>query len=167
MNLPIHSACRAVGIPIFTNEPENIPVGAMALKLGGIDTVITESRTVAAFADHLIEHALPYPKLSVLLHRVEEVPDVPSAVRETWGVVSQEILAFPGVPVLEQCALLAEKKVPLFHLSDAYFWEISDTSSLITSIGEDPFPLFRYALACTLRRTGECGCGRAVFEHNV
>src|SRR3989338_4706505 len=58
IGLPLSAACRALGIPLFINEPENIPVGAMALKMGGIDTVVSENRDAAAFAAYLVKRAI-------------------------------------------------------------------------------------------------------------
>jgi len=167
IGLPLHAACRSVGIPIFVNEPENIPVGAMALKTGGIDTVVSENRDAEAFAEYLVKHALPYPRLGIVVHRIGDMGDVSRVVLDTWGTVAQEVHVFPGVPVLDQCLILSEKKEPRFHLSDAYFYELSTQGTLITSVGGDPFPLYRYKLSCLLEKSGDCSCGKPVFERRI
>ena len=167
IGFPLHAVCRAIGIPLFTNEPENIPVGAMAIKAGGIDTVVSENRDVAALADYLIKRTMPYPRLGILIHRIDDVWEVPPVVFDTWGAVAQEVHVFPGVPVLDQCVVLSEEKAARFHLSDAYLWEVHDKETLITSVGDDPFPLSRYTLACSLRKSGECSCGKPVFQRRI
>ncbi len=167
IGLPLHAACRAVGIPIFVNEPENIPVGAMALKTGGIDTVVTENRDAAAFAEYLVAQKLPMPRLGILVHRIEDAWDVSRVVLDTWSLVAQEVHAFPGVPVLEQCAALSAEKASRFHLSDSYLWEITGDETLITGKSGDPIPLSRYRLPCSLKKSGECSCGKPVFERRL
>lgn len=164
MGFPLHAACRAVGIPLFANGAENIPVGAMAIKTGGIDTVVSESRDAGAFADYLVKRALPYPRLGILVHRIQDTWDVPRTVLDTWDTVAQEVHAFPGVPVLDQCAVLSDKKVSRFHLSDEYSWEVNGTEALMTSIGDALLPFYQYKLPRALRKAGTCSCGKPVFE---
>lgn len=152
LGLPLYAACRSLGIPVFTNEPENIPVGALALEKGGLDCVVSENRDAAAFTEFLLEERLPFPKFAILIHRVHE-PEwrVSETVRTHWGAVAEEVHAAPGVPILEQCAELIRANKSQFHISDK-----DETRSL---------PEYRPDFA--LRETALCSCGKSILERSI
>lgn len=161
--LPIYRACRERDIPIFVNEPENIPVGAMSLQRGGIDTVVCESIDAFAFSSYIAEKKLPYPRLWVLIHRANTpVWTVPGGITESKSALSQEVHLFPGVPLLVQCAALADERSTRFHVADAFDVELG-ASSFVSS-RSIPLPLYRYVLPFSMRSSGACTCGKGSVE---
>jgi hypothetical protein len=162
--LSIHAACRSLGLPIFVNEPENIPVGAMSLKRGGIDTVVCENKDAPSLSSYIAEKSLPLPKLWILIHRIgKQGWDVAGSILSSPSGVGQEVHLFPGVVVLEQCETLSGGKSSHFHFSDSFSYEI-DEHTFVTSVGDDPLPLYRYTLPCHVRATGMCTCGKEIIE---
>lgn len=163
MESPLHAACRAVGVPIFVNEPENMPVAAAVAAAGDIDAVVTDEEDARAFSKYLTEKNIQSPHIWLIVHPVDApVWDIPAALREERIGITQEVHLFPGVPILEQCLLLWDKKSPRFHLTDGYFLEMGEGGTLLSGAGEDPLPLIRYTLPGELYLHGHCPCGKVV-----
>lgn len=142
----LHAACRAAGAPIFTNDPENMPLGAAALS-NGVDTVVTTAADAAAFAGYLAEKHTPLPPFWIIVHQADaprwEVPTMLRGVK-----VAQEVHLFPGVPVLVQCPALVGKN--RYHFSDIH--------------SQEPLPLSELELPFVLKDCGTCVCGKAIGE---
>lgn len=156
--MSLHAACRALGIPIFVNEPENVPVGAMALKRSGVDTVVTENKDAAAFASYCMEKSLPLPKAWVLVHRAQN-PDWRVAAGVATSRVAQEVHIFPGVPILVQCPFLAESQATRFHFSKEFLWEMRGDEVYATARKDDPLPLKNVRIPLMLQQAEHCACG--------
>ena len=160
MESPLHAACRSVGAPIFINEPENMPVGAAALSSAEVDTVVTEAGDGFSFSEYLSQKNLPLPRNWVIVHRSDAPWQIPAALRDAPEIqVAQEVHAFPGLPILHQCQILARKKASVFHVSDAFALQHDDTGTSITSIGDVLLSLTRFELPFTLATIGTCVCG--------
>jgi hypothetical protein len=161
--LPVYRACRRVGIPIFVNEPENVPVGAMSLLRGGIDTVVTESMHASILSSYLAEKHLPLPVLWFLIHRaLSSEWETPGAFIDSRCAVAQEVHLFPGVPILVQCTLLSGEKSPSFHVANGCDIELGPTCHV--SMTSTALPLYRYVLPLGLRASGTCECGSDRIE---
>jgi hypothetical protein len=160
---PAHAACRNVGAALFVGEPENIPVGAAAIDSCAIDTVVAEISEASAFVAYLHKKNLRVPSHWILIHQAESPSwTLPDELALAAKVLFQEVHLLPGVPILVQCPLLASQKAPRFHTSDAYLWEHFDSVYHITSLGDDPLPIVRFALDRPLRQEGTCPCGRPI-----
>lgn len=165
VEVPLHAACRAVGIPIFVNEPENMPVGGAAIQNADVDAVITDRADAQLFAAYLAERGIRGPRLWIVIHRADDASwDVPAVLHQENQRVAEEVHLFPGVPILEQCALLMNFGAPLFHLSGGYSMEEVDGSALLSGAEDDPLPLLRFELPWKLSRAGICSCGKATVE---
>ncbi|MSU74103.1 hypothetical protein EXS56_03105, partial [Candidatus Kaiserbacteria bacterium] len=71
LEVPLWYACRTAHTPIFLNDPENMPVGAAALQLGGMDTVVTEQCDASTFAEYLQKENEEFPKKWIVIHRAD------------------------------------------------------------------------------------------------
>jgi hypothetical protein len=129
-----------------------------------VNTVITGAADVAAFTTYLSEYNVPLPKIWVLIHDAAAEWNIPASVMHDAIHTAQEVHVFPGVPILEQCPHLVDQKSGLFHLSDAYLWDIDSGKARITSLGDDPIPLHRYVLPCALQSAGQCACGKSCVQ---
>lgn len=154
----VHAACRACGIPLLINETANMPVGRIALRMTGIDTVLTEARDATAFAAHLRQHKEAVPRAWVVIHRADDewqLPALPSSAR-----LEQEVHLMPGMPILRQCAELASRKASQFHLCEGYHIE----DGLISSEFDEPAPLKDIPLSFTPVHAGVCTCGEQLWQ---
>jgi hypothetical protein len=155
-------AARHAGAPVFLNDPENMPVGAAALREGGMDTVVTEARDAAAFVQYLDAEERIRPRYWVVVHRARDVWDTPAALRHDH--LFQEVHALPGLPVLTQCAALAAAGEPRFHETDglAYDWQ----ARAFRTPSAEPIPSFELPLppaaAC-----GACICGKIMYQRSL
>lgn len=161
----LFAAGQAAGAPIFVNDQDNMPVGAAAIKTASMDTVITDTQDAFRFSSYLSETGAQFPTAWIIVHpALLDVWEVPAPLREAGARVAQEVHLFPGVPFLEQCEFLAANKDPAFHTSEVYTVETEGDGTYLTSAGDDPLPLFRYELRRTLTESGECACGKRVFN---
>lgn len=162
---PVHAVCRNIGAPIFTNEIENIPVGAAAIMSADVNAVLSESTSSFAFISYLAERKIALPRIWMLIHSANTPQwDIPALLEHEALNVVQEVHIFPGVPVLEQCTHLSQEKKPLFHVSDAYRLEQTGDRATITSTGDDPLPLWKLALPFRIQEISVCLCGKKVFS---
>lgn len=138
----LHAACRNVGIPIFVNEPENMPVGAQALLRGGIDTIVTENSDAPAFASYLQEKQIAPPAAWILIHRAAHTDWSVAAGVLDAKFLAQEVHILPGLPALRQCPLLAQTRMPHFH-------------TVAVPIELPPIEL---------TEVGTCACGKTIVE---
>lgn len=162
MEFPLWQAARSVGAPIFLNDPENMPVGAAALRRGGMDTVVTEARDAIAFSLYLDAEERIRPRHWMVVHRAEDDWAVPKAsLREP---VVQEVHLMPGVPILTQCTLLAEAAEPRFHQIEgyAYDWE----ARILSIPARESIPGFSLPLPA-VEESGTCSCGLAVYQRAI
>jgi len=163
---PLNAVCKSVGAILFMNEPENMPVGAAAIKSTEIHTVICEARNSFEFALYLSEKNIK-PAAWFLIHQSDSLEwSVPLSI-DSSRFVAQEVHLFPGLPILEQCALLLDDRKAEFHLSDSYLWEIGKDKTYITSIGDDPLPLVRFEIPFSLISKSQCPCGKVIVERNI
>jgi hypothetical protein len=142
-----------------------MPVGAAAVVSAGVNAVIGEASETFSFTSFLLERDVQLPALWLLIHKADMREwNIPAPLGREGTHVAQEVHVFPGAPVLEQCPVLAHEKLPVFHTSPAYQWDIRENATYITSIGNDPFPLYRYLFPAILRTAGTCPCGRVLVE---
>ncbi len=160
----LFAACHAAGALIFINDADNMPLGAAAVHIAQIDTVVTDSDDAHKFSNYLLEKKSGMAKTWIMVHTPhKDITPVPQALKATHVRVAQEIHVFPGVPVLEQCALLEKKKEALFHVSDSYEYEKTKDALALTSNDVMPLPFLRFELPLSLHEEGQCGCGKTIF----
>lgn len=110
----LHYACRAAEIPLFVNEPENIPAGVEACVSGDARTILTERVGLEPFVEHMLTRSPAMKRVWIVIHRPYErpqaLPTIPTEER-----VYQEIHVLPGVPVFTQCEDLADTRAEYFH----------------------------------------------------
>ena len=168
LEIPLHAACRSVGAPIFVGEPENIPVAAAAIVSAGIDTVIVGTTASFALCSYMPGKQVPLPPHWMLIHDSCAASwEIPAPLRTDDYRVFQEVHAFPGLPILEQCAVLAQARSTHFHRSNSFAWNDSEPTAYITSTGDDPFPLYRYALPFSVEPLHTCDCGEEVVARTL
>ena len=156
----LHAACHAAGAPIFTSEPDNMPVAAAALRSVDIDCVVTAAPLAPAFADYLVEEHTTLPNAWILIHEVGASEwTVPRALA-SCAHVGQEVHLFPGVPLLWQCAALAQKKEAVFHVSEEFRAELGADATRISNTDGDLLPSYISEFPVTLVKSGACTCGR-------
>jgi hypothetical protein len=164
----LHRACQAVGATILVNEVENMPVGAAAMHSANVNVVMTDTSDAGLFSTYLFEKDVEFPRAWFVVHRGDaENWTLPQFLRETQIRVAQEVHLFPGLPVLDQCVMLADSKETSFHLSDAYIWKIGAEKTTITSVGNDLLPFVKFPLSFVLRTTGMCPCGKIIVERSL
>ncbi len=155
---PLWSACKKAGAFIFTNDPENMPLGAAAIRSANIDCVVTETKDASLFSDFLREKKYQLPRSWIIIHPANS--DEWSLPKLEGANVAQEVHLFPGIPLLEQCANLRAKQRPRFHINSSYMWDTS--LGEITGNTDDPLPLIGYRIPFPLKEEGACSCGRRI-----
>lgn len=157
-------ASRAARSPIFLNDPENMPVGAAALKLGGMDTVVTEQRDASAFADYLQKENGELPPKWIVVHRADDTWNIPASLSDCK--IAQEVHLFPGLPILSQCpALMAEiSGIPRFHIAKGNQYE--PDAGIFETPSKDRIPSFGLDIpAITLGEV--CACGDRIYTQTI
>lgn len=158
---PLHAVCVETHAIFFLNDVANMPLGAAALRGMYMDTVLTDSKDAAAFATFL-GTSNTKPRTWFIVHSVFEdswaIPELSSA-----SIIGHDVHLFPGVPLLEQCEVIVEKRRLLFHFADTFTYEQSNNSLLVTSTGDTPLPIERYRLPLKLQEHGQCSCGKTLF----
>jgi hypothetical protein len=94
---PLDDVCRSVGVTVFHNEVENMPVGAAAIRSAEIDTVLTTSEDAHGFVAYLFEKGVPIPRNWFIIHP-GIVHDLPAKLKERSFVVVEEMHDRPGSP---------------------------------------------------------------------
>src|SRR3989344_928656 len=150
----LHAACRIVGIPLFVNELENMPVGAAALRGRGVDVVLTENADANAFSLYRQEKGVSASSWFII-HRIEEPWQLSPALE--GARVAQEVHLFPGLPLLIQCAALWG--TDRFHLSAEFEIHSKNDDTSISSVKNALVPLREYHVPL-LKKVGLCTCGR-------
>ncbi len=164
----LHHACRAVSAFIFINESTNMPVGALALREGEVNTIVTDINDALVFSSYLRDKKFPLNQAWIIVHQLtNDIVAIPEVLMKKEVYVAQEVHIFPGVPLLEQCSKLWEKKSPLFHLSDSYRGEETETGFVVTSTEDVPFPFFRYELPRSIHEKEKCECGKTIFATEI
>lgn len=141
----LYEACQAAHATIFINEPENMPMGAEAIRQGEVDTIVTTAADAAAFSAYLLEKKLHSSCNWIIVHRAEEAWNIPAILQIADTRVAQEVHLLPGAVALYQCPALAEAKTAAFHICEY-------TNPLVPL--EIPFEL-------TSRE--KCSCGETVY----
>ncbi len=168
LEIPLHAACRRESAPIFFGEPENIPVAAAAIASASIDTVIAGAPASFALSSYVLQKRLPLPPHWILIHDAFAASwEIPAPLRTADGMVFQEVHAFPGLPILEQCATLTQARSAHFHRSNSFVWDATEKTAYITSTGDDPFPLYRYVVPFTIEPLHTCDCGQEVVTRKL
>lgn len=161
-----HEACQAAGIPYLANDPDNAPVGAAALRMAGVDSVLTEASRAHEFWSYCQERKTVLPSAWFLVHDARSTTHwiAPESISQTSSCVFQEVHIMPGSPILEQCANLAAQKSTHFHIADAYTLRSESGRTHITSISNDAPPLSDIVCNWNLAEECLCACGRATFR---
>ncbi len=156
-------ASRAARAPIFLNDPENMPVGAAALQLGGMDTVVTEQRDAGAFVEYLQKEKMALPEKWIVVHRADDVWKLPAALADSR--VAQEVHLFPGLPVLSQCPHLMDVRgTPGFHLKKEIRYE-PDFETCETP-SKDAIPSFKLRMP-PITMGPVCACGERMYTQTI
>lgn len=159
---PLNAVCRKIGAILFLNEPENMPIGAAAIKSVPIHTVICEAEDARGFSLYLAEKNIS-PSAWFLIHRGDAAEwNIPDSI-DIAESLAQEVHLFPGMPVLVQCASLIKKHSALFHISEEYAWEIAGDKTYISSVENIPFPLVKFELPFSLACREKCLCGKIIM----
>lgn len=159
----LHRACRAVGIPLFTNDLANMPLGAAALRGAGVDTVVCESGDAAEFAAYLERCASRMPLAWIIVHRVGSVVELSERIRRSPAGVAQEVHLLPGFPILIQCPALMREQKAAYHAAEGSRWRIEPNRSFV-SFFEEWLPFVDFETTCRLRERGTCPCGKTILE---
>ena len=157
-------ASRSARAPIFLNDPENMPLAAAALRLGGIDTIVTERCDAEAFLDFLESEGQTDPYTWLIVHRANDAWDCPH--RFDPMRIAQEVHLFPGLPIFSQCAeLIGEHSHPArFHPLDEYRYDLDLMH--IDLPARAHIPRFRLPFPPVVS-AGICACGRPMFSKRV
>lgn len=150
----IYAAGKEAGIPLFSNERENMPVGGAALKAGEVDAVLTDAVDAPVFAQFLREKGAA-PKVWCIVHSCESADWSGSVIGEK---VAQQVHLFPGLPILSQCTALWGTNA--FHRRKEFLWE----GEHLTTPDSYPFMLARYTLPFRVRDEGFCQCGESIVK---
>jgi len=162
---PLHTAAKASHATFFINEQENMPVGAEAIRTAGLDTVLTDTSDALVFATYLSEKGKLMPKNWFMVHPVFEPSwNIHAVLRGKNYRVAQEVHIFPGVPFLEQCVFLYEKKEPIFHVCDTFTVEFGKNRTIAKSTKRDILTLWKYELPCLLKEKETCKCGKTIIS---
>lgn len=147
LEIPIFRACREAGAYLLINDQDNMPLGAAALREASTDCVLTERDDALRFAMYLKEKQAPLPRSWFIIHRPDASEwGLPEHIRHSGAAITAEVHLFPGVSVLEQCAELAKKQTPQFHVAESWI------------------PLKARDLPWALRATGSCECGKDILQ---
>ena len=161
---PTYTASRAAETAILVSEPQNMPVAREAIKRALMDTIVTDTEDALVFCKFLAASGTALPRAWLIVHRAQAAHwDLPAPLDNSAIQIAQEVHLFPGVPVLVQCEVLASGKGSLFHLVEAYRWELGDAVT-ISGTDDDPLPFVRLRLPFALHALEICSCGKTVFE---
>ncbi len=157
-------ASRSVRAPVFLNDPENMPVGAAALQLGGMDTVVTEQRDASTFADFVKKENGELPEKWIIVHRAQDRWDMPASL--SGCKIAQEVHLFPGLPILSQCAVLMGERsdIPRFHITRGNRYEYD--SKVFETASKDEIPSFRLNIP-PITTSEVCSCGDSVYTQTI
>lgn len=157
-------ASREARAPIFLNDPENMPVGAAALQLGGMDTVVTEQRDASLFSEYLLKENLTLPPKWIIVHRAHERWSVPALLSDCN--VAHEVHLFPGLSVLSQCTALmnADPETLSFHITKGRAYEPG--ANIIETPSRDAIPSFRLDMPAITAGV-VCTCGERVYTQTI
>ena len=149
----IHHACRESGSFFFLNDEANMPVGRIALRDGGMDTVLTTAADAVRFAEHLRAAQAALPTRWIVIHPITHPLGIPDGLDAAW--IAHEVHIFPGIPLFVQCSLQRGKTPASFHLAEGF----SYTAEGICGTEHDVLPLVRYDPPSSYRESGQCACG--------
>ncbi len=137
----VHDACTEAACTLFVNEKENMPLGDAAIRVGEVNTVITDTKDAFAFSLFCSERNTSINSWFVV-HEFRGEWTLPIMFSDTARVV-QEVHLSPGIPFLVQCATLCAEKTARFHRTD--------------TPAANPLP------DITLSPDGVCTCGKEVL----
>ena len=141
-----------------------MPVGAAALQLGGMDTVVTEQCDASTFAEYLQKENEEFPKKWIVIHRADDTWKIPTSLSNC--MVAQEVHLFPGLPILAQCSTLMTETsdIPRFHVVEESKYD--PRAGTIETPAKDTVPAF--ILKMPSITAGEvCACGSTVYTQTV
>lgn len=141
-----------------------MPVGAAALQLGGMDTVVTEQRDTATFADYVQKENGKLPRKWIIVHRADDTWEIPTSLSDCK--IAQEVHLFPGLPILSQCPTLMRETsgIPGFHIAKGNRYEPS--TGIFETPSKDAIPSFKLDIPPIT--AGEvCACGNLIYTQAV
>lgn len=160
MELPLFSACRVAGAPIFINDQDNMPIGASAIRTACMDTVVTDASDALRFSTYLKEHDAQMPRSWLIAHQITNSSwDAPLILRNKETHVAQEVYLFPGVPILQQCTEHIAAQSSVFHAAHPYDIHEQDGGLYISSKNDEAVSLTEYKLPDTCTLGEHCSCG--------
>ena len=141
-----------------------MPVGAAALQLGGMDTVVTEARDASTFAEYLQKENGELPKKWIVIHRADDTWNIPTSLSNC--MVAQEVHLFPSLPILAQCpALMTETAdIPRFHIVTESRYD--PHAGTVETPAKDAIPAFILKMP-SITVGGVCACGSTVYKQAV
>lgn len=161
---PLFAACKNAGASIFVNDQKNMPVGEAAIRLADVDTVVTNTDDAFTFSSYLSQKNT-WPVSWIILHSWNTEWKLPVPLLEGGNIrVGQEVHLFPGVPLLIQCAALADEKKPRFHLSPEFDFQTTGPSLHIASRSDALLPFSDVEIPLVLKSDGTCSCEQSVFS---
>lgn len=166
MGFALYRATRTAHVPLFTNEPQNTPLGAVAIRDAHLDTIVTEATDAHVFARYCESRSIPQPRLWYLLHRIDALADTSLEHFAPEAIVAHEVYLCPGIRLLEQCTALQKESPALFHLDNTYTWELTAHTSLISAT-DVPIPFTQFDIGIVLTEHGVCPCGKTRYTRVV
>ena len=161
---PLFAAGQAAGAPIYASDQNNMPLAAAAIRGAGMNTVVTDAEDAARFSGYLKDSSALSPAW-IIIHPISaKAWTIPEPLKESDVGIYQEVHLFPGVALLDQCDLLAQKKDPVFHVSDDFCIDTNSGNTRITSAIATPLPLYQYEVPVQLRHGGICSCEKVLYE---
>lgn len=164
LEILLHDACKAVGVPLFIGSPQNTPLDGAAIVAMNIDTVVTSAEDTASFLTHLSNRTIALPKNWLIVYTPEQSWDIPSAFLSANVQVYGEMHLFPGIVILRQCTHAVASRKPHFHVSDGVRVDTRRSGSYLTIDKELPLSITDLELPFSLRTNGICACGRELVE---
>lgn len=96
LEVPLFHACQNAGAFLFANDIGNMPLGAVAMRIAEIDTVVTNLEDACTFVPYLLEHGAPLPRHWVIVRNQENAHHpLPSAMAKLS--VYEEVHSSPGI----------------------------------------------------------------------
>ena len=93
----IFEACHTAEASLFINDRANMPLGAAALKIAEIDTVVTDLADAEAFVAYLTEAKAPLPSFWFIVRTPEQATTPLSALLRPL-TTAEETHRSPGIP---------------------------------------------------------------------
>lgn len=100
LEVPLFHACQSAGAFLFANDVGNMPLGAAAVDIADVDTVVTELDDAAAFASYLTIKRMSLPKYWFIVRKSSHAgAPLPPELTGNGISVHEEVHSSPGIIV--------------------------------------------------------------------